>query len=240
MEYTQKKELLLKAAGSLGIALDPSRAEELLFYMEKVLEKNEVMNLTAIRDEERFIYLNLLDCLSILRVLPECASLIDVGTGAGLPGMVIAVMRRDTRITLMDATAKKLAFLDDLISEMGLSNVSTLQGRAEELSRDKKYRDSFDAAVSRAVARLPLLMEYSLPFVKKGGIFVAMKGAEAEKELEEAGDLADRLGSKLCGTDSFTLAGGEEKRNLLVFEKITETDETYPRRNSVLKKMYSK
>ena len=240
MDNAKKRELLLGGAESLGIGLDPSEADELLFYMEKVLEKNKVMNLTAIRDEERFIYLNLLDCLSVLRVLPECASVIDVGTGAGLPGMVIALMRRDTEVTLMDATAKKLSFLDELVSEMGLSNVTTLCGRAEELSRDTKYRDSFDCAVSRAVARLPLLMEYSLPFVRKGGVFIAMKGAEAGTELAEAEDLTDKLGSKLSGNDSFILPGGEEKRSLLIFEKVRDTDKAYPRRNSVLKKLYSK
>ncbi|MBR2780840.1 MAG: 16S rRNA (guanine(527)-N(7))-methyltransferase RsmG [Eubacteriaceae bacterium] len=240
MDNVQKRELLLGGAESLGIMLHPSEADGLLFYMEKVLKKNKVMNLTAIRDEERFIYLNLLDCLSVLRVLPECASVIDVGTGAGLPGMVIALMRRDTEVTLMDATAKKLSFLDELVGEMGLGNVTTLCGRAEELSRDTKYRDNFDSAVSRAVARLPLLMEYSLPFVKKGGVFVAMKGAEAGTELAEAEDLTDKLGSRLSGNDSFILPGGEEKRSLLVFEKVRDTDKAYPRRNSVLKKLYSK
>lgn len=239
MDRSELTELLLSGAGSLGIGLDGQQAETLLKYMEMVLEKNRVMNLTAIRDEERFVYLNLLDSLTALRAIPESGTLIDVGTGAGLPGVVIAVMRKDVSVTLMDATAKKLRFLDELIGELGLDNCRTLCGRAEELSRDPLYRDHFDTAVSRAVARLPLLMEYTLPFVGKGGIFVAMKGAEAETELEEAGELAEKLCARLSATYELILPGGEEKRCLLVFEKTEKTDKTYPRKNSVLKKLYS-
>ena len=240
MDRTHLTELLLRGAGSIGVEPDGAQAQTLLLYMDMVLEKNRVMNLTAIKDEERFVQLNILDSLTVLRVIPESGNLIDVGTGGGLPGMVIAIMRKDLRVTLMDATAKKLAFLDELIGELGLDNCVTLCGRAEELSREPLYRDHFDNAVSRAVARLPLLMEYTLPFVRKGGIFVAMKGAEAETELEEAGDLAAKLSARLSETDELILPGGEEKRCLLVFEKTDMTDKMYPRRNSVLKKLYSR
>ncbi|MBO4361052.1 MAG: 16S rRNA (guanine(527)-N(7))-methyltransferase RsmG [Eubacteriaceae bacterium] len=239
MDISQKKSMLVSGAESLGIGVSDDQAERLLAYMELVLEKNRVMNLTAIKDEERFIYLNLVDSLSALRVLPEAGTLIDVGTGAGLPGIVAAVMRSDLNVTLMDATEKKLRFLEEVTAKLGIANASILCGRAEELSRDPRCRDSFDAAVSRAVARLPLLMEYVLPFVRKGGIFVAMKGAEAAEELEEARNITALLSASFSSSDELVLPGGEEARCLLVFEKTAPTSEAYPRRNSVLKKLYS-
>lgn len=239
MEMTDEKTYLIQNASSSGIGIDEATAEKLLTYKDLVLETNRTMNLTAIKDDERFIILHLVDCLSVIPLIPEGALVLDVGTGGGLPGMVIALARPDVTVKMLDSTQKKLTFIDSAIEKMGLSNASTVCARAEELSREKDSREAYDVCVSRAVARLPLLCEYCIPFVKKGGAFIAMKGAEADDELRDSLAVVKELGAGACDRRDFALPGDEEKRTLFVFPKEKATPEKYPRRNSVLKKLYS-
>lgn len=236
---TDEKTYLIENAASAGISIDEKTAERLLMYKDLVLETNRTMNLTAIKDDERFIILHLVDCLTVIGMIPEGASVLDVGTGGGLPGMVIALSREDVDVTMLDSTQKKLTFIDSAIEKMGVKNARTVCARAEELSREKGKRGAFDICVSRAVARLPLLCEYCIPFVKKGGSFIAMKGAGADDELKDSEALAKELGAGSFKRSDFTLPGDDEKRTLFVFAKDRETPDKYPRRNSVLKKLYA-
>ena len=239
MDRNEKTMLVMSMSGKVGCTVDEETADTLVTYMDMVLEKNRVMNLTAIRDERAFILLNIIDSLSVVPFIPHGMKILDIGTGAGLPGMVIAIARKDLTVTMLDSTAKKLAFVDEAIGSLGLKNAVTLCGRAEELSRLSEYRESFDAAVSRAVARLPMLSEYALPFVRTGGVFIAMKGAAGETEAEEASSVVSEMGGGLIRREELLLPEGEEKRSIIVVAKTSATPSSYPRRQSVLKKLYA-
>ncbi|MBE6559091.1 MAG: 16S rRNA (guanine(527)-N(7))-methyltransferase RsmG [Ruminococcaceae bacterium] len=202
-------------------------------------EKNDVMNITAIHDIEKVIALHHADCLKIADYIPEGAEVIDVGCGGGFPTLPLAIVRPDIHITALDSTQKKVLYVEETARELGLDNVRAISGRAEELSKLPSMREAFDVAVSRAVARLNILDELCLPFVKIGGRAVFMKGADGENEYIEAEKGIESLGGGKCQMIKEKLIVDEEvseKRTQIIVEKLLKTHEKYPRQFGQIKK----
>ena len=221
------RERLIQTAAGFGVALSAQQAALLDRYAELLCEKNKVMNLTAITDPDGVEVKHLLDSL-LCAAQPEIAGRVaDVGTGAGFPGAVIRVLKPEVALTFIDATAKKLGFIEESCAALGLQ-AETVHGRAEELAHKPEFRERFDCVTARAVANLPALCEYCLPLVKVGGWFVAMKGPEAPAELDQAKAALRALGGEAKELRRFSLPDGSE-RVLVVVKKISQTSTKYPR-----------
>ena len=221
---------------NFGFMLTEDICEKLNLYGNMLIEWNEKINLTAITDPDGILYKHFYDCLLFLKAvdMPENASVIDVGTGAGFPGMVLKIARPDINLTLLDGLNKRLTFLSEVLCKLNLT-ADLVHSRAESLGQDKKYREKFDIATARAVANLPVLCEYCIPFVKKGGTFVAMKGAAAASEAESAQNAYKVLGCEKPSVQIETLTGQEE-RAFIIAKKISQTSPKYPRNNSKISK----
>lgn len=207
--------------------------EQIDRYLEMLISKNKVLNLTRITDYDEMWVKHILDSASVLPILDEIGTkkIVDVGTGAGFPGVIIKIMRPDIEVVLLDSLKKRLVFLDEVIEELGLKGITTAHERAEEAcnpNRKDGYREMFDTSIARAVARLNTLIEYNLPFVKPGGHMIAMKGPGVKEELDEIKNGLNTLGGKVKKTHSFSLENGDE-RNIVVIEKIKSTPKKYPR-----------
>lgn len=209
-------------------------AEALLGYARLLLRRNEDMNLTGADSVEEIISRHILDSLAIAQFLPETGRIIDVGSGAGFPGLPLAVVMPQVEFTLLDAREKRVDFLTEAAAALGLKNVRAVAGRAEELAAAAPWREGFDAAVSRAVARMGMLTELCLPFVKKGGVFVAMKAADCADEVAEASNALAKLGAPEVRTELYDAAG--IVRAAVVAVKSESTPKGYPRRFSKIKK----
>lgn len=217
-----------------NIAWDDNKISQLDKYYEMLIEKNKVMNLTAITEFEDVLYKHFLDSVAMLRFdNPAGKSVIDVGTGAGFPGMVLKIFCPEIRLTLADSLNKRLVFLNEVIEELGISDVVTVHGRAEDLARKPEFRDGFDYCVSRAVANLPVLLEYSLPFVKVGGCFVAYKADSAESEISISGNALKKLEGSIVRTEDFIIDNTDYNRTLIFVSKNKKTPKPYPRKASV-------
>lgn len=203
-----------------------------------LIQENAKYNLTAIKNEELILPLHFADCLLGMEYIPENSTVVDVGCGGGFPTLPLAIAREDLQITAMDSTEKKLGFVELVCRELGLKNVKTLVGRAEEHGKDVKYREKFDVACARGVSRLNILSELCVPFVRVGGRFVAMKGAMGEEEYKEAAAGIAKLGGgkgeifhkKLCVSEEET-----QERSFVVVEKVEKTPISYPRMYSKIK-----
>ena len=211
---------------------------QLAQYGRLLLEKNQVMNLTAIRDPEGVARLHMLDCAALLKFCDfEDSTLIDVGTGAGFPGMVLKMLVPSVRITFLDSLDKRLNWISEVYEELdGIESITTVHARAEELSLIEGYRDSFDFATARAVADLRLLCELCLPYVKVGGKFLAMKSTGSGRELAEADHALRLLGGRVAAVEDYNVPGTEVTHRLIVVEKLAPTPEGYPRRWSKIQK----
>lgn len=214
----------------LNIPFDNSVIEMFEQYMDGILEWNKKINLTAITDREEFISKHFVD--SVLsynfREYIDADSIIDIGTGAGFPGIPLAIVSPDKKFVLADSLNKRLKVINELASKIGIDNIETVHGRAEELARNKKYREAFDLCISRAVANLAVLCEYCLPFIKVGGHLLAYKGPDAEEEVKMAEKAIKILGGKLIEIVSVDLDGYDH--NIVVIEKINKTPSKYPRK----------
>lgn len=228
------KALLKQQAADLGVALDDRQLAQFDVYAKLLCEWNEKMNLTGITDPYGIVVRHFADSLTLVPYLPEGGTLIDVGTGAGFPAVPAAIARPDIRVTLLDSLNKRLTFLNAVCEELGLSAV-TVHARAEDGGQRADLREQFDVATARAVAATPTLCEYCLPFVKTGGVFVALKGPESDGEMPSAKKAAAVLGAKHRDTATLTVPAcpkdDEEvfSRRLIVFEKTAATPKTYPR-----------
>ena len=203
-----------------------------------LIEENSKYNLTAIKDEELILPLHFADCLLGMEYIPEGASVIDVGCGGGFPTLPLAIVRGDLKITAMDSTEKKLGFVDLVCRELGLNNVKTLVGRAEDHGKDSEYREKFDVACARGVSRLNILSELCMPFVNVGGRFVAMKGAMGVEEYKEAAGGIAKLGggnAEIYSKKLFVSENESQERTFVVVEKVKNTPEAYPRMYSKIK-----
>lgn len=225
MELTFKEKLKRKCP-----YLTDEMLQQFEDYMKLLLEWNEKINLTAITNEDDIILKHFVDSLTILRYIEKDKSIVDIGTGAGFPGVPVKIAREDINVTLVDSLNKRILFLKDIIEKLNLKKIETLHYRAEEFGQNKKYREGFDIATSRAVANLSILAEYLLPLVKVGGICICMKGSEIKQELENSRRAIQILGGKIDKVEEFVLPESDIKRNLVFIKKIKETPNKYPRK----------
>lgn len=221
--------LLISDAEKLGLSIENDKIKQFEKLAELLVEQNKTMNLTAITDPDGIAVKHFADSISVLNAakFDEKARVLDVGTGAGFPGIPLLIMRPDLDLTMLDSTAKKLKYVSNTVEELGLT-ANVLHTRAEEAGQSKEYRETFDIVCSRAVAALNVLCEYCLPFVKVGGVFVAMKAAKAREEIEGAKAAIKLLGGQIVDEKSFTLSDGGE-RNLIIIKKISHVPPKYPR-----------
>ena len=222
-----------------NIKLTDEMLEKLEKYKDLLLEWNEKINLTAITDEEEVFVKHFVDCLYCAKYITnEDKSIIDVGTGAGFPGLVLAIYFPDKEFTLLDALNKRLIFLEDVINKLGLKNVKLVHGRAEEIVRIDNLYENYDIAVSRAVAQLPILLEYISPYIKVNGKCIVMKGDNVDEELKVSSNALKVLNLKLLRKNlySYNVKNEEYKRSILEIEKINETPKKYPRNYGKIKK----
>lgn len=221
---------LTEAFEQLQIPWEKDTADKFVGYMDGILEWNEKINLTAIKDRDEFVVKHLVDSI-LCAGFPEyknSKSIIDVGTGAGFPGIPLAIIRPDKDFVLADSLNKRLKVINDLTDRLGIYNVETVHGRAEELARNKNFRENFDLCVSRAVANMAVLAEYCLPFIRMGGHLLAYKGPDVNEELKSAEKAIKTLGGKVLRIETTPLQGYEH--NIVVIEKMKKTPAKYPRR----------
>lgn len=230
------KDLLQNYIKDYKITLTENQYEQFQKYFELLAEWNEKMNLTAITDESGVALKHFADSLSLLNFvdIPQNSSLADVGTGAGFPGVVLKIARPDIKLTLIDSLNKRLVFLNEVCSQLGI-DAELIHSRAEDGARDEKLRENFDFAVSRAVARMNVLSEYCLPYVKVGGAFCAMKGAQANEEFKESLNAINTLGGKLENKYFFELPENGGERAIAVVRKVRNTPQKYPRQSGKIK-----
>lgn len=236
-ETNEVAPVLESTAPEISVPLSAEEIRSFQIYASMLREKNKVMNLTAVDDDQGIAMKHFIDSLTLCSYIREeeekaggkTIRLADVGTGAGFPGLPLKISMPELDVTLMDSLAKRLNFLGEVVERLGLEKVSLVHSRAEDGGRDKKYREKYDVVTARAVARLPVLAEYCLPFVKVGGVFLAMKG-HAEEEVQDAGKAIATLGGTIEKTDTFTLPGTDMERTVVVIRKIRPTPPKYPRK----------
>lgn len=221
-----------KDVSVLGVSLSEQQVENFLVYYEMLTEWNQVMNLTAITEYDDVMKKHFVDSISLIKAFDvrKKVSVIDVGTGAGFPGLALKIAFPQLEVTLLDSLNKRIHFLDAVIEKLNLSGVKTIHGRAEDFARPGKLRESFDLCVSRAVANLSTLSEYCLPFVKVNGCFVSYKSEKVISELAAAKGAVSLLGGKMKEQIEFQLPDSDFDRNLIVIEKIKKTPATFPRK----------
>lgn len=210
---------------------------QLAQYGRMLLEKNQVMNLTAIQEPEGVARLHMLDCAALLKFCDfENKTLIDVGTGAGFPGMVLKMLVPSLEVTLLDSLNKRLDWLAETCGALGLHGVRTVHARAEEKSHDPAFREQFDAVTSRAVAELRTLCELCLPYVKVGGVFLAMKSVDSDGELSAAGPAMEALGGRLEAVSDYAIPGTDVRHRVVIIKKFAQTQKKFPRTFAKIKK----
>lgn len=224
-----------------GVEIDEVTMDRLQVFYEMLVETNRTMNLTAITEYEDVLYKHFLDSLLVVKALKEAgfekeaedfksAKIADIGTGAGFPGIPLKICFSEINITLVDSLNKRIGFIQGVCDRLGLKGIDAVHGRSEELGKDSGYREKFDFAVSRAVASLPVLAEYCIPFVKKGGMFVAYKAKGVENEAKKAENAVKKLGGEIKKIISVPLEGTEIVREFVVIKKTADTPKKYPRK----------
>ena len=233
------QHLMTEAAKDVDMDLTDKQYEQFIKYMRLVQEWNQKINLTTIIEDEEFIKKHFIDSIKAFKSneLKEAKTLIDVGTGAGFPGLPIAIMNENIQVTLLDSLNKKINFLNLVVDELGLKNVKTIHSRAEDGANNKDLREKFDIAVSRAVANMAVLSEFCLPYVKVQGCFIALKGPAVEDELKDCRNALGVLGGKLKEVIKVDIEDTDLKHNIVVVNKIKECPLSYPRKaGSITKK----
>jgi 16S rRNA (guanine527-N7)-methyltransferase len=217
---------------ALGISLTEKQIEQFLVYYEMLVEWNSFMNLTAITEYNDVMKKHFIDSISLIKAydVTKSVSVIDVGTGAGFPGLALKIAYPNLKVTLLDSLNKRIQFLDAVIDKLQLKDVTTVHGRAEDFAKPDKFRESFDLCVSRAVANLSTLSEYCLPFVKEGGCFISYKSEKIAEELELSGNAISLLGGKVERQVEFQLPDSDIYRNLFIIKKVKITPKKYPRK----------
>ena len=231
-------DIMKQAANDVDMELSEKQYDQFIKYMKLVQEWNQKINLTAITEDEEFIKKHFIDCIKAFKSneLKSASSLIDVGTGAGFPGIPIAIMRPDLSVTLLDSLNKRINFLNIVVNALGLTNVKTIHSRAEDGARIKELRENFDIATSRAVANMTVLAEFCIPYIKVGGHFVALKGPAIEEELANSKNALGVLGGKLKDVIEVEIEGTDVKHNIVIVDKVKECPSSYPRKAGIVTK----
>lgn len=225
-DFKSEMELNLKA---LALKLSDAQINNFYIFMNLLIEKNKVMNLTGITEPKEIVLKHFIDSLTALKYINENNSVIDVGTGAGFPGLPLKIADKSLEIILLDSLNKRINFLNEVIENTELDKIKTIHGRAEDFGKNIEYREKYDIAISRAVAPLNILLEYMLPFVKVGGKCICMKGSNCDIEIENAKNAIKKLGGEIEKFDKFSLPNSDINRTILTIKKIKKTDNQYPR-----------
>ena len=223
-------EKMQEKSMDLGVRFLVEQAEQFFEYMKLLIEWNEKMNLTAITEPEEIILKHFIDSITILKEINDNSKVVDVGTGAGFPGIPLSIMNPTLKITLVDSLNKRLIFLQEVVNKLNLKNVEIVHARAEEFGQNKKYRESFDVATSRAVANLSTLSEYLIPLVKVEGKVISMKASEAREEINEAQKAIEVLGGAIEKINEFNLPQSDIGRTVIIIRKENQTPNKYPRK----------
>ena len=233
MNYDTK--VLTEGCENLGITLSDRQIEQFMIYYEYLIEKNKVMNLTGITEFKEVMIKHFVDSLAVVKAvdMEKINSLLDLGTGAGFPGIPLKIVFPEIKMVLLDSLNKRIKFLNEVIDKCRLKNISAIHGRAEDLARNKEYRESFDLCVSRAVANLSSLSEYCIPYVKEGGLFISYKSGNIDIELNNAERAIRLLGGNNQNVVRFQLPGSEIDRSLVVIHKEKITPAKYPRKAGI-------
>lgn len=229
-EFTQKMK---EFSNEIDILLNEKQIEQFYTYMELLLEWNEKINLTAITKPEEIILKHFIDSITIAKKIPENVKLVDVGTGAGFPGIPLKIVREDIELTLLDSLQKRINFLQEVVEKLELTGVKAIHSRVEDFGKNKKYREIFDCATSRAVANLSTLVEYLLPLVKLNGCCISMKGANVEEEIAQSRNAVLLLGGKMEEVEKFQLPKSDMDRCVVFIRKVKHTPLKFPRKSGV-------
>ena len=226
------KEILNKKMEEIEIQLSDKQTEQFLTYYDMLIERNKVMNLTAITEYEDVVEKHFVDSVSLIKAMDveKVQNVIDIGTGAGFPGIPLKIVFPHLKVTLLDSLNKRIKFLNDVIDTLELENIETIHGRAEDFAKQAGYREQYDLCVSRAVANLATLSEYCLPYVKTGGYFVSYKSGEIEEELQQSKHAVSILGGTLDDVIKFALPGTDIGRSFVKIKKVKPTGKKYPRK----------
>lgn len=230
MEINDFKDLMNLYAKKINIVFNDKQLDQFYDYMNLLLEWNTKINLTAIIDPEEIILKHFIDSLTINKYIDNNKCVVDVGTGAGFPGIPLKIYRPDLNITLVDSLNKRINFLNIVISQLELNNISTVHSRVEDFGKNSKYREKFDYVTARAVANLAVLSEYIIPISAIKGKCICMKGSNVEEELKQATNAIKILGGEVSKVDNFKLPDSDFSRNIVVINKIKETPKKYPRK----------
>ena len=231
------QDLIKNGAAELGIELDNNQVEQLITYARLLVEWNEKINLTAITDSEGIVTKHFLDSLSAFKTGHVGKSVIDVGTGAGFPGLVLKIADPEIKLTLLDSLNKRITFLKAVAEELGFDDIEFIHGRAEDFAHMAKYRGKFDTVVSRAVAKMRTLSEWCVPYVREGGYFLALKGPLADEELTDAKRVISIMGGELEGVSEVAIPFTDLEHRIINVKKVRQTPIRFPRKPAVAAKM---
>ena len=233
MDIKEFSDLMIDYGKEINIVFTEEQLQKFYQYMNLLIEWNEKINLTAIVEPKEIILKHFIDSLTIIKYIEPNKSVIDIGTGAGFPGIPVKIMREDLDITLLDSLNKRIHFLNEVIQKLELKNITAIHARIEEFAKNKQYRETFDVATSRAVANLTTLSEYMLPMVDLKGMAICMKGSEISEEISKSKNSIKLLGGKIDKIEEFTLPKSDNRRNLILIKKERQTPGKYPRKPGI-------
>ncbi len=233
MEKQEFVNKLYEKALKIDIKISEKELEKFYQYMKLLIEWNEKMNLTAIIEPNDVILKHFIDSITINKYIDEQSKVMDIGTGAGFPGIPLKILNEDVKMTLVDSLNKRVQFLKEVGKQLELTNIEYIHSRAEELAGSSLHRQQYDIVTSRAVARLTTLLEYMLPFVKIGGRCICMKGPNIIEELEEARKAIQLLGGEIETTENMLLPDSNQERNIIIIKKVVDTPAKYPRKAGI-------